>query len=126
MDANYRLAVDSTNHKTIIVADSALKYLEKFGLTVICIDSDASEKTLSDARDLFKNNSISYIMLFKGEKINENAKKLLDEYPDVKKLELHKLDNISDTERNNKENYKTIMNDNLELIKKDLYQEKNS
>jgi len=65
-------------------------------------------------------------MLFKGEKINENAKKLLDEYPDVKKLELHKLDNISDTERNNKENYKTIMNDNLELIKKDLYQEKNS
>jgi len=60
MDANYRLAVDSTNHKTIIVADSALKYLEKFGLTVICIDSDASEKTLSDARDLFKNNSKSF------------------------------------------------------------------
>lgn len=126
MDANYRLAVDSTNHKTIIVADSALKYLEKFGLTVICIDSDASEKTLSDARKLINNNDASYIMLFKGEKINENAKKLLDEYPDVKKLELHKLDNISDTERNNKENYKTIMNNNLELIKKDLYQEKTS
>ncbi len=122
LDADYRLAADNTNNKTIIVADSALKYLEKFGLTVICIDSDASEKTLSDARNLIEDKSVSYIMLFKGEKVNENAKKLLDEYSDIKKLELHKLDNISDAERNNKENYKTIMNSNLELIKKELYQ----
>ena len=31
IDADYRVAVDSTNNKTIVVADSALKYLEKFG-----------------------------------------------------------------------------------------------
>ena len=42
IDAEYRVAVESTDNKTIIVADSALKYLEKFGLNVICIDSDAN------------------------------------------------------------------------------------
>lgn len=122
LDADYRVAVESTEHKTIIVADSALKYLEKFGLDVICIDSDTNQKTLSQAEKAIKNKSVSYIMLFKGEDVNENAKKLLDTYTDIQKLELHKLDNISDTERSNKENYNTIMRSNLELIKKELYQ----
>ena len=122
LDADYRVAVESTEHKTIIVADSALKYLEKFGLDVICIDSDANQKTLSQAEKAIKNRNVSYIMLFTGEEVNENAKKLLDTYTDIQKLELHKLDNISDTERSNKENYNTIMRSNLELIKKELYQ----
>ena len=122
LDADYRVAVESTEHKTIIVADSALKYLEKFGLDVICIDSDANQKTLSQAEEAIKNKNVSFIMLFKGEEVNENAKKLLDTYTDIQKLELHKLDNISDNERSNKENYNTIMRSNLELIKKELYQ----
>ena len=122
LDAEYRVAADSTDNKTIIVANSALKYLEKFGLNVICLDSDASQKTLSDAEELLSNKSNSYIIMFKGQELNDNVNNLLDKYPDVSKLELHKLDNITDNERSNKENYTTIMRDNLELIKKELYQ----
>ena len=122
LDADYRVAVESTNNKTIIVANSALKYLEKFGLNVICLDSDASQKTLSDAEELLENKSNTYIIMFKGQELNDNVNNLLEKYPDVSKLELHKLDNISDTERSNKDNYVTIMRDNLELIKKELYQ----
>ena len=40
LDAEYRVAVDSTDDKSIIVADSALMFLEKFGLNVICIDTN--------------------------------------------------------------------------------------
>lgn len=125
LDAEYRLAVDSTSNETIIVADSALKYLEKFGIKVICIDGDATQKNLSDAENLIKNGKASYIMMFKGAKVNDNTKKFLDKYSDVKTLELHKLDNITDEERRENLNYITIMNDNLELIKKELYQEQN-
>ena len=122
LDADYRVAVESTNNDTIIVADSALKYLEKFGLNVICIDSDASDKTLSLAEKAILNKSVSYIMLFKNEKVNDNAQKLLDTYSDVQKLELHRLDNITTSERNNGETYVSIMRNNLDLIKKELYQ----
>lgn len=122
LDADYRVTVENTSNKTIIVANSALKYLEKFGLEVICIDSDANAKTISDAEDLIKNKKISYIYTFKNDELNETAKKILDENPEIKKLELHKLDNITDEERSNEENYITIMNDNLELIKQELYQ----
>lgn len=122
LDAEYRLAVDSTNNKKIIVADSALNYLEKFGLEVICIDSDASQKTLSVAEELIQSSSASYIMMFKGQKLNDNAKNLMENYKDIKKIELHKLDNISDNERSEDKDYMAIMKDNLELIKKELYQ----
>lgn len=122
IDAEYRVAVDSTDNKTILVADSALKYLEKFGLTVICIDSDANQKTLSDAEELINNGTVRYIYLFKDQKVNDNAQNLLNNHSDIKTVELHKLDNLSDDERREKEDYLTIMNNNLELIKKELYQ----
>ena len=126
VDADYRVAVDSTTNKTVIVADSALKYLEKFGLEVICIDSDATQKVLTDAEDLIESGSISYILMFKNQDINDNAKKILDSYPDVQTIELHKLDILTDEEReeeqSGKKDYVTIMQDNLELIKRELYQ----
>ena len=68
------------------------------------------------------NKSVSYIMLFKNEKVNDNAQKLLDTYSDVQKLELHRLDNITTSERSNGETYVSIMRNNLDLIKKELYQ----
>lgn len=122
LDANYRVDVENTSNKTVIVNTPALKYLEKFGIEVICIDDDATEKTISDAEKLIKAKTISYIFTFKGEEPTEKAKSLLSAYPEIKTLQLHKLDNISDEERNEKKNYLTIMNENLELLKQELYQ----
>ena len=122
LDAEYRLASESTNNRTIIVADSALNYLEKFGLNVICIDDNASQKTLSDAENLMYGGSVSYIFVFKGEELPENAKALMSNYSSIKTSELHKLDNISDQERSEKHDYISLTKDNLELIKKELYQ----
>lgn len=122
LDADYRLTVESTNNNTIVVANSALKYLEKFGLKVYCIDSDATDKTISVVEDLINNKEISYIYSFKEEKLSDNAKKLVDDHSTVKVEKLHKLDNLSDEERSEKENYISLMIDNLDLLKQELYQ----
>ena len=122
LDADYRLAVENTDDKTIVVASSTLKYLEKFGLNVICIDNDATDKTIGDAEKLISDGEISYIYMFKGDNLNDTAQDLLDSYPDLKKAELHKLDNLSDDDRSNKLNYINIMNNNLDLIRQELYQ----
>lgn len=122
LDVEFRVALDSTDNNTIIVADSALVYLEKFGLNVICIDSDATQKTLSDAENLIANQSVSYIFGFRNQKAGDNAQKLLDTYSTVKYVELHKLDNITDEERREKKDYPLLASDNLELIKREIYQ----
>lgn len=122
LDADYRLAVENTSDKTIVVASSTLKYLEKFGLNVICIDNDATDKTISDAEKLIKNGTIGYLFSFKDDALNDTADKLLTKYSNLKKQELHKLDNLSDNDRTNKKNYLDIMNNNLDLLKQELYQ----
>ncbi len=122
LDANYRLTIENTNDKTILVNNSALKFLEKFGLEVYCIDDNATDKTISDVKNLIGNKKINYIYTFKGETSNENTNNILNEYQDVKLLELHKLDIISDSERSEKKDYLTIMEENLNLIKQELYQ----
>ena len=122
LDANYRVAVENTNDKNIIVGNSALKYLEKFGLNVICLDNDATDKTIATAQDLVNEKQISYIIIFKNQTLPDNATKFLEENNSIKKIELHKLDNLTDTERSEKKNYETITNENLDLLKQELYQ----
>ena len=122
LDADYREAVNNTNEKTIVVADSTLKYLEKFGLTVYCIDNDASDKTIATVNNLIQNNEVSYIIKFKNTELPDNANKIIEKNPDVKTLELHKLDIITDNERKNKADYLSIMQDNLNTLKSELYQ----
>ena len=122
LDANYRLAVENTNNKVIVVGNSALKYLEKFNLEVICIDSDVTNKDIERVSELIEDEKISYIYTFKGDKLNNETKRLLEEYTNVKVQRLNKLDNITDDDRANKKDYISIMNSNLELLKKELYQ----
>lgn len=121
LDASYRIDVENTNNKTIVVANSALKYLEKFGLNVYCIDGDATAKTISEVQDLISNKQIDYVYSFVEEELNDNVKKLVDDNENVSVIEVHRLDNITDAERKNKDDYLTIMTNNLELIKKEIY-----
>lgn len=121
LDAKYRIDVDNTNNKIIVVANSALKYLEKFGLEVYCIDSDATDKTISNVQELINNKKVDYVYSFVEEELNDKVKKLVDDNDNFTVIEMHRLDNITDEERKNKETYLTIMNDNLDLIKKEIY-----
>ena len=122
IDADYRVAVENTNNKTIVVANSALKYLEKFCLDVICIDNNATDKDIAKVEELMEDEEIRYIYTFKDDELSDTANDLLKKYTNVKKQELHKLDNLSDNDRSSKKDYLSIMNSNLELLKKELYQ----
>ena len=122
LDASYRIDVENTNNKIIIVANSTLKYLEKFGLEVYCVDSDATDKVISDVENLINENKVSYIYVFKEEELSEKAKKLVEDNKDkISVIEMHRLDNISDSERSNNDDYISIMENNLEIIKKEIY-----
>lgn len=122
LDVTYRTNVENTNNKKILVVNDTLKYLEKFGLEVYCIDENASDKVISDIENLVSAGEINYVYSFKEEELNDNAKKLLDNYSSsISKVEIHKLDNISDKERSEKNDYLSIMENNLELIKKEIY-----
>ena len=103
LDADYHLTVENTDNKVIVTSDSALKFLEKFNLKVICLDNDSTEKDVEEVKKLVDDGTINY---------NNN----------IKKLELNRIDNISDNDRDEGKNYITLMNENLDLLKQELYQ----
>ena len=122
LDADFRLTADNSKDKTVVVNDSSLKYLEKFGLKVFCLDDDATEKTVSDVEELINDGKIDYIFNFEGEKNTSITDRLLTKYQSLQLLKLHKLDNLDDEERDQGEDYISIMKDNLETLKDELYQ----
>ncbi len=122
LDANYRVAVENTDRKKIVVTNSSLKYLENFGIKVICLDQEATAKTISDVQEAIDEEEISYFYSYKGETLNQNAQRLMEENPSIKQLKLHPLNNISDEERSTDKTYINIMNENFDLIKQELYQ----
>ena len=122
LDADFRLATEGATNKKIIVADPALKYLEKFNFEVYCIDADASNKTIDDVNELIRNKEVSYIYYFEGDELNKVAQEIKDNNKDLTEVKLHKLNNISDQERKDNEDYISIMRDNLKELNKELYQ----
>lgn len=122
LDADYHLTVENTDNKVIVTSDSALKFLEKFNLKVICLDNDSTEKDVEEVKKLADDGTINYIFTFKGEKLSPNAEEVIKYNNNIKKLELNKIDNISDNDRDEGKNYITLMNENLDLLKQELYQ----
>lgn len=122
LDADYRLTVENTDNKVIVVSDSALKFLEIFNLKVICLDNDSTDKDVEDVKALSEEGTISYIFKFKNEELSNNAKKIIEYNKNVKAMDLNKLDNISDSDRNERKDYISLMNENLDALKQELYQ----
>ncbi len=122
LDADYRTAVENSDKKTILVANSSLKYLKKFGFDIICIDNDATDQTLLKVRNLLYQKKISYIYKYEDDPTSEIVEKVLKKFTDVKEVSLHKINIISDKERENNEDYVSISNKNLTLLKQELYQ----
>ena len=122
LDADYREAVNDTDDKEIVVNSEKLKFLEKFGMTVYVIDDEASDKTIAEVSDLMQKEKISYIYNFKDDTLSNNSKNLLSKYNNVKEVSLHKIDNLTDNERESGKTYVSLMKDNLTLLKQEMYQ----
>ena len=111
--------------KDVIIENGVERHLKGLKATnsdVICIDDEASDKTISDAEELISSGEISYLYTFDGDSLNDTAEQLLTAYPDLKEQKLHKLNILTDSDRTNKKDYINIMNNNLDLIKQELYQ----
>lgn len=122
LDVEYREMVNDVSNKSIVIDDSTLNFLEKFGLNVYCIDSDATDKRIAEVEDLINRQEISYIVTFSDTELSNNAKDLMAKYTNLKTIELHKIRNLTDKERDNNEDYLTIMRNNLDLLNQELYQ----
>lgn len=122
LDANIRLAVENAPYKTIITTNSAYKYLEKYGVKVYLIDDDTSDKELKEVDNLIKQGKITKIFTYEEDKITANVQNIINKYPNVVSLVSFKHMNLLTEEaRKSNSDYVTLMNQNLDTLKEELY-----
>ena len=121
IDAKIQLLADSSTNKTLVVGSNTLGFLNKYGFNVISLDNDElTEKMIVNVQNLIVDKNIEYIYLTQNDDINDEVQALIDEY-DVKIIYLYDLSNITEEQRDSNKNYITIMNENIELLKSELY-----
>lgn len=122
IDAKLKLLSENSTNSTIIVDNNLFKFLEKYGFNVISLEEGITltDKVLSDATTAIENKEVNYIFTTSKEKLNPTVTKLIDTYK-IELLELYTLDNLTDLQRENKDDYLSLLNENIEQLKNELY-----
>lgn len=121
LDADMKENILEATYNTIVVDNDMFKVLSKYGLNVISLEENdnLTDTTINEVKKLINNGSIKYIYSSK-EETNETAKGLIDNYG-LELVTLNTMETIDGGVTNSNEDYITIMNSNLDLLKKELY-----
>lgn len=121
LDASLKEIVLYAKENYLLVSSNQFKFLEKYGLNIVSLDSkNNADKAYSDAKDAINGHDIKYIYLKKDEKPNDNINRLINEF----ELEIQYIDtlnNISTSDKKEGRDYITIMNENIDKLKQELY-----
>ena len=122
IDAKIKLLNENSSKKTIVVDNSSFKFLEKYGFEVISLEDneELTDKTISDVISMVRKKQVTYIFSTDINNLNKNVQKIVKK-TGVEILELNDLSNLTENQRNSKEDYISLLNENIDLLKKELY-----
>lgn len=122
LDADVYEISANTNNKTIVVSSNLFMFLEKYGFEVVSLEENQTltDKNVAYATELINDGKVNYIFLKKDEKVSDTIQKIVDE-TNVEILYFHTLSNLTGEERNEKKDYISIMSDNIDLLRNEVY-----
>lgn len=122
LDADIRLTVENAPYKTIVAADNAYRFLEKYGVTVYLLNDDTSQKDLADINTLIANGSITKIFTYEKNDVSANVQNIINQYPNqVSYAYFEPINILTDEQREAKFDYITLMDHNLDTLNEELY-----
>ena len=121
LDADMKEDINLAPYKTIVVDNDMFKFLEKYNLNVISLEENdnLTDTMINEAKKLMNNGSIKYIYSA-SEETNNTCKSLIEDY-DVELVTINTMNTIDGGISNSNENYITVMNNNMDLLNKELY-----
>ncbi len=122
-ETNLKLLSQNAKSNVIIVSKNYFKFLENYGFEVISVEEteDLSNDTIKKAKDKIKNKENNYVFVTENEMNNysDTVKELVDAGAEVKKLNIMTL--LTSKQRENKDDYITLMKENIENLKEEAY-----
>lgn len=121
LDADIKETISLSSYDTIVVDNNVFNFLSKYNLNVISLEEDdeLTDVKINEVKKLINEGKIKYIYSSK-EETNDTCKKLIENYG-VELVTLNTMETVDGGITNSNENYVTVMNNNLELLNKELY-----
>ncbi|MBR3897914.1 MAG: zinc ABC transporter substrate-binding protein [Bacilli bacterium] len=122
LDAEIKDIVSKGSTNVLVTSNKMFKFLEKYGLTVYVLDESDTDIqiTTNEVIKLIRAGTVKYIFVKNNEEENSIIKNLMANYG-VQVQKWHTLENLSEIEISEKKDYFSIMKENLELMKNELY-----
>ncbi|MDD5770108.1 MAG: metal ABC transporter substrate-binding protein [Candidatus Gracilibacteria bacterium] len=124
LDKDYSAGLKNCFRKEIITSHKAFGYLARdygfvqYAIFGISPEEEPSVKSIADTIDLIKKQKLKYI--FSENYISPKFANTIKNETQVEVLNLNPVETLSDSEKKSGENYISIMQRNLELLKKGL------
>ena len=120
LDATLKELAVEASYKTIVVDNDLFKFLEKYDIKVISLEENENltDPIINEVKKLIDDGNIKYIYSITSES-NDTVKSLLDSY-DIELVTINDMRSVDGGITNTNDSYLTIMNNNIELLKKEL------
>ena len=124
IDAEFETIPENSKDKSIVIASDALSFLEKYGFAITNVDNtkgDVPNTVVQKAKRLIQAKTVKYVFLLDNMEESEIVKDLVKSGAQVVKIRSMSIKKESDKE--NGVTYKTMMQDTIDAIKKEVYEE---
>lgn len=122
MDAELELMPENGDDNHIIIANNSLSFLSKYGFDLINVDEANGEvpaNTMTKAKKLIQDKKVKYVFMLDTDTETETIKSLVSLGAKVKVLKSMSI--RSEEDKTNGVDYKTMMRDNIDSLKEEIY-----
>lgn len=121
LDAEIKLLVENADDNHILVSNDVFNFLEKYNVKVLSVENNTlTEEVINEVKKQINNKTIKYIIMFPDDVLTDEIENLLTQN-NIEKLYFDPLTTLSVDNKNLGKDYLTVMSENLDILKQELY-----
>lgn len=124
LDAEIKLLAENADDNNILVSNSSLEFLNKYNLNVISVanNDNLNNDKINQMKRLINDDKIKYIIMFENDVLTDEIEEIINNN-NIEKLYFDSLNILTPDNKNSGKDYITVMRENLEVLKYELYEE---
>lgn len=125
LDAEIKLLVENADDNHILVSNDVFNFLTKYNVEVLSVanNKNLTNEVISEVKKQINNKNIKYIIMFPNDVLTDEVEELITKN-NIEKLYFDPLTTLSVDNENLGKDYLSIMSENLDILKQELYIQK--
>ena len=119
IDVDLTMMGKNASKKNILVTNDSFNFLSKYNINVISI-KEGDTKSINDAKKLINSGEIKYAYVLRGNTLSQEIETFIKNY-NLEKIEIDSMYTITDEDKNNGNDYLSIMTENINKFKTELF-----